>query len=297
MRMWNLDLENLAMNQADLTDTRDDSDGQQVIRMSPSGDVVITRPWGSSKVKFLDTTTREVIACTDIECEDSDMEIAFSLNEEHIAFLSKSLIIIIYDIMHPEKYISFDPWPGKVVWERKVTFQTCNNLVICTVSWAGSGLLQVWHQQDPTGFKCMYSLNFENSFPLLASNGLTIIIMPQSSFFNQEIIMPLTSYSWNHDTVQFHPVRFDNQVHISWHPLPQYSPNGELFAYLSKEDSYIRVWDTLTGHLLSKFPTSKVDGITLSSVLTHSLGKTLIALNFGHEYVICLFDVYTGHLC
>jgi len=114
--------------------------------MSLSRDIVIIRSWGSSKVKFLDTTTREVVAHTDIECEDSDMEIAFSPNEEHIAFLSKSFIIIIYDIMHLEKGISFDPWPGKVVRERKVAFQTCNNLVICTVSWAGSGLLQVWHQ-------------------------------------------------------------------------------------------------------------------------------------------------------
>jgi len=41
---------------------------------------------------------------------------------------------------------------------------------------------------------------------------------------------------------------------------------------------------------------SKVEWITLSSALTHFLGKTLIALNFGRECVICLFDVYTGHL-
>jgi len=142
----------------------------------------------------------------------------------------------------------------------------------------------------------MYSLDFKDLFPLLAPDGLTIIIIPQSSFFNQEIIMPLTSYSWNHDTAQFHSICFDDQVHISWYTLPQYSPNGELFAYLSEEDSYVRVWNTLTSHLLPKFPTSKVDGITLSSALTHSLGKTLIALNFGHECVICLFDVYTGHL-
>ena len=60
MRMWNLDLENLAINQADLTDTRDDSDGRRVIKMSPSGDMVITRPQGSSKVKFLNTTVRRM---------------------------------------------------------------------------------------------------------------------------------------------------------------------------------------------------------------------------------------------
>jgi len=197
--------------------------------------------------------------------------------------------------MHPEKRVSLHPWPGKRVWFWKVAFQTCNDLVICATS-RDSELLQVWHRQDPTGFECTYSLDFEDSFPLLAPDGLTVIIMPQSSLFNQEIIMPLTSYSWNHDAAQFHPVRFDDQVHISRHPLPQYSPDGELFACLPEEDSYVRVWDTLTGHLVSKFPTSNVDGIALSSALTHSLGKTLIALSFGRERVICLFDAYTGHL-
>ena len=64
VRMWNLDLENLAINQADLTDTQDDSDGQQVIRISPSGKMVITRPRRSSNVEFLDTTTREVVRGT-----------------------------------------------------------------------------------------------------------------------------------------------------------------------------------------------------------------------------------------
>jgi len=62
VRMWNLDLENLAINQADLTDTQDDSDGRRVIRMSPSGKMVITRPRRSSNVEFLNTTTREVVA-------------------------------------------------------------------------------------------------------------------------------------------------------------------------------------------------------------------------------------------
>ena len=300
MRMWNLDLENLAMSQADTTDTRDDSDRRRVIRMSPSGKMVITRPQRSSKVKFLDTTTKEVIACTDIECKDCDMEIAFSPDEEQVAFWSESLITIC-DIMHPEKCVSFDPWPGKVVRERSVAFQTCNDLVICTVSWAGSGLLQVWHWQDPTGFECTYSLDFEESFPLLAPDGLTVIIVPWPwpSPFNHEtaqVIVHFSSYSWNYRAAQFHPVRFDNQVHISRHPPPQYSSDGELFACLSEEDSYVRVWDTLTGHLVSMFRTSEVDGIALSPALTHSLGKRLIALSFRRERVIRLFDGYTGHL-
>ena len=168
VRMWNVDLDDLVTNQADTTDTRDDSDERRVIRMSPSGKMIIARPRGSSKVKFLDTTTREVVARTDIECEDSDMEIAFSPDEEQVAFSSKSLITIC-DIMHPEKRISFDPLPGKDVWKRNAAFQTCN--VICAISYDDSGLLQVWHRQDPTGFECTYCLDFktdEYSYPLLA---------------------------------------------------------------------------------------------------------------------------------
>ena len=120
-----------------------------------------------------------------------------------------------------------------------------------------------------------------------------------SALFNHEtaqVIVPFSSYLWNHDAAQFHPVRFDDQVHISQHPPPRYSPDGELFPCLPKEDSHVRVWDTRTGYLVSKFPTSEVDGIALSPVLTHSLGETLVALSFQRERVIRLFDAYTDHL-
>jgi len=223
------------------------------------------------------------------------MEIAFSPDEEQVVFLSESLITIC-NIMHLEKYVSFDPWLGKCVWKRKVVFQTCNDLVICAIPYDNSELLQVWHQQDPTGFECTYSLNIEtnnnsyDSYIYLAPNGLTVVILPDSfSSF-------ATCYSWNYDAAQFHPVCFDNQVHVNWDPLPQYSPDGELFACQSVEDSHIRVWDTQTGHLVSKFPTSRVYEIALSPALIHSLGERLIALDFGHEHVIRLFDAYTGHL-
>ena len=306
VRMWNLDLENLAINQADTTDTRDDSDEQRVIGMSPSGKMVITRPWESSKVKFLDTTTRKVAAGTDIECiKDNEyrIDIAFSPDEEQVAFSSKSLTTIC-NIMHPEKSVSFDPWPGKGVWKRKVAFRTYNDLVICTISRAGSGLLQVWHRQDLTGFECTYSFSLKKDNLrniCLAPDGLTVIIVPRSpcppflrDHGTAQIIVPLSSYSWNHDAARFHPVRFDDQVHISQHPPPQYSPDGKLLA--CRSDYHVRVWDTRTGHLVSKFLASKVDGIALSPALTHSLGERLIALSFECKRVIRLFEAYTGHL-
>ena len=156
VRMWNLDLENLEINQVDATDTRNDTDAPRVITISLSGKMVVAQSQQSSNIEFLDTTTGEVVARTNIEY-NSSMEIALSPDEEQVALLSASLITI-WDIMHPEKRVSFDPWLRKDVWKRKVAFQTCNDLVICTVS-RGNGLLQVWHRQDPAGFECTYSLD------------------------------------------------------------------------------------------------------------------------------------------
>ena len=237
VRMWNLDLENLAMNQAGTTDTRDgsddDSDEQRVIRISPSGKMVITRPWESCKVKFQDATTGEVVAHTDIKFDEANVDIAFSPDEEQVAFLSGSLITIC-DIMYPEKCVSFNPWPGKDVSFGNIAFQTCNDLVICAILRDDSKILQVWHRQDPAGFKCTYSLDIEMNehfFRYLAPNGLAVVIAPSSS--------PTTCYSWNHDAAQFDPVHFDDQVHIGWDPSPIYSPDGKLFAWWSKEDSHV----------------------------------------------------------
>jgi len=116
--------------------------------------MVVTRPEQSSKVEFLDTTTGEVVTCMDLEY-GGNMDIAFSPDEDQVAFLSESLTIC--DIMHLEKHISFDPWPRKIILGTKVAFQTCNNLVVCGISCDDhSALLQVWHRQDPIGFECMY---------------------------------------------------------------------------------------------------------------------------------------------
>jgi len=48
---------------------------------------------------------------------------------------------------------------------------------VCLAQWLG--ILQVWHWQDPAGFKCTYSWYYLHS--LLAFDGLTIAIVPQSS--------------------------------------------------------------------------------------------------------------------
>ena len=291
VRMWDLDLENLAINQADPTDTRDDTDVTRVITLSHSGKIMVTKSQQFLNIKFLDAATGEVIAHTDIKYEDK-MDIAFSPDEDEVAFLSESFITIC-DKMHPEKRVSFVLQPRKDAGSRKVAFQTCDDLVICTMSHGGSGLLQVWHRQDPTNFECSYCLDFqveEYSFPFLAPDGLTVII---GSLFGSS---PATCYSWN--TAQFDRVQFDDQVHIRIYPFPEYSPDGKFFACWSDDDSHVRVWDTRTRQLVSKFPTSEVDGIALSPALVdHSLGDRLIALRFKHENVIRLFDAYSGRLC
>jgi len=284
VRMWNVGLEDLTGNRTDTT--QDDTDTRQVITISPSGKVAAAE-LQSHNIKFLDTNTGEVVAHIDVEYED-DMDIAFSPDDNQAAFLSKSLITI-SDIMHPEKRVSFDPWPRKDVWIWNVAFQTCNDLVICALCYDDSGLLQVWHRQDPADFECTYSLDFGSSRNIfLAPDGLTVINVGDC---------PATYYSWNHDSAQFDPVHFDDQMHIPWDFSPAYSPDGKLLASWSDKDSHVRVWDTRTCQLVSKFPMSNVYAIALSpALIDHSLGDRLIALMFKHGNAIGLFDAYTGHL-
>jgi len=278
--MWELDLENLAMNQADTMDTQADVDMPEFIAFSHSGNMVATRS-GQSHIEFLDTTTGEVVSRTDI---DDVAEIAFSPDEDQVAFLSKSRITIC-DTVHPNHRVSFNPWPSKYVRFWGVAFQTCNDLVICAV------LYDDWYrQQDPASFECTYSLDFKLEKVwrlLLAPDGLTVVIVPWYSSAKH--------YSWNHDTAQFHPIDFvDNPVHIH---APGYSPDGRLFACWSGDDSHVRVWDTRTGRLVSKFRTSWVDAMALSpTLIEHSPSDRLIALWFKSQNTIHLLNVYTGHM-
>ena len=290
VRMWNVDLEDLARNRADTADTQDDTDVSEVTTISNSGIMVVTESQQSHNVEFRDTNTGEIVARMDVKYEDC-IEVAFSPDEAQVAFLSKSLITI-YDIMHPEKHVSFNPWPRRDVWNWKVAFQTCNDLVIGAESCDVTLVLQVWHWQDwqdLAGFECTYSVDFkpEDSSILLAPDGLTVIFASHLRFNS-------TCYSWNHRSVQFDRVHFDDQTHVGW---PSFSCDGKLFASWSDKDSCIRVWDTRTGQLISKFPTSSVDVVALSpALIDHSLGRRLIALRFVHENAIRLFDAYTGHL-
>ena len=286
VRIWDLDVEDLARNQADTEDTQDDTDTRRVRAISPSGTMVVIESQKSFNVEVLNTTTGEVVdfGMYNKRVEDA----AFSPDEDQVAVLFNTLITIC-DIMHPEKRVSFDLQPREDVRIGKVTFQTCNDLVICTIFHDDSGSLQVWHRQDPAGFECSYSLDldFDKSYyPVLAPDGLTVIITSASS---------PTCYSWNHGTAQFDPVHFDDDAHIT--SIPEYSPGGKLVAYWSRDDSHIRVWDTRTRQLISKLPTSEVDAIAFSPApIDHSLAGRLIALKFRHENKIRLLDADTGHL-
>ena len=290
VRMWELDLENLAMNQADTMDTQADANMPQFIAFSHSGNMVATIS-GQSHIEFSDTTTGEVVSHRDIDKQDYDsMRITFSPDENQVAFLSRSLITIC-NTVHPNNRVSFNPRPRKGVRIRKVAFQTRNDLVICA-SDDDSALVQVWHRQDLAGFKCTFSLDLkvkEESDPFPAPDGLTVVIVPRSS--------SAKCYSWNHDSAQFHPIDFGDQVHISLsiNFAPVYSPDGDLFACWSDNDSHVRVWDTRTGRRASEFRTSKAYAMALSpNLIQHSPNGRLIALK--HDSEIGLYDVYTGHL-
>jgi len=101
----------------------------------------------------------------------------------------------------------------------------------------------------------------------LTPDGLTVILARPG---------PLC-YSWNHDTVQLDPVHFDNQVHISWKPSPDYSPDGKFLVCWSDDDSQVRVWDMQTHQLVSEFSTSEVGRTALlPALIDHSPGDRLI---------------------
>jgi len=97
----------------------------------------------------------------------------------------------------------------------------------CAISCDYSRLLQVRHRQDPAGFECTCSLDN----PHLASDGLTVVIVPFSS--------SAKCYSWNRDTAQFDPVQFDDQAHIRFYSLPEYSPDGKLLECWSRDHFHI----------------------------------------------------------
>jgi len=273
-------------------------DKGQIIALSPSGKMVATGSWGDGHLKLWDTTTWEPVGPRDVEFAS---QVAFSADDKRIAVLSESLVTI-WDINHPENRLSFDPWPkGKSVDSRKAAFQTCNDLVICAKledddSHEISGLLQVWKVKDHS--ECIFSLDinidkYSDIYPAslanLAPDGLTVIISS-----------PISCYSWNHDTAQFHPFHFADEAHLGGHlggHRVAYSPDGKSFACCSLKDGNIRVWDTQTGQLCGKPITmSGVDAIVLSPALNgRSLGDQLIALHNIHRETT-VFDVHTGHL-
>ena len=103
------------------------------------------------------------------------------------------------------------------------------------------------------------------------------------------------TYSWNHDTAQFH---FTSREHLYGYPCV-YSPDGKLIACCSPKDNGVRVWDTRTGQLCGK-PITMLDGVdsmALSPALNNqSLGNRLIAIHCWNTNTTSLFDIDTGHL-
>jgi len=280
VRMWNL--EDFGSNQPV---TRDDIDKRGIAAFSPSGKMVATYHREFSCIELWDTATWKVVGARDIK---PGFQVAFSADEKWIAVLSESLVTRC-DINHPEYRFSFDPWSKRrSVRGSKVAFQTHNDLVICAKlrdnSDEMSGLLQVWKVKDHS--ECIFSLDInidKYSDILLAPDGLTVILTS-----------PISIYAWNHDTAQFHPFHFADEVHLGGYDHV-YSPDGKFFACFSGKDKNVRVWDTQSGQLCGKpIAMSGVDTIALSPALNdRSLGDRLIAL---HCDSVTLLDIHTGLL-
>jgi len=281
--MWSLNAENLAEDRPLTANTQDDTDILQVISSSHSGEMVATISQ-SGHVEFRDTAAWEVVGRTDIECED-DMKIALSPDGNQAAFWSDS-VITICDVTEKNCF-SFGPWPrGRRCFIGKIAFQTCNDLVICAKLDNSDGLLQVWHL---TGLECTFPLDFtfpENSRIFLAPDGLTAVIVSDDT---------VLCYSWDHDTAQFDPFHFTDEVHLFGYSYV-YSPDGELLACRSRKDYSIRVWNTRTGRLCGEPITSRwVNAMALSPVLNdQSFGDRIVAVSCNNT--IRVYNVHTGRL-
>jgi len=100
---------------------------------------VAVKLYQSQSIEFLDATTGEVTSRMHFV---DDMEIAFSLDKDQVAFMSESFITIHY-IMYQDNGISFDFWLKKDVQIGKVAFKIYNDLVVYTILCDYSGLLLV----------------------------------------------------------------------------------------------------------------------------------------------------------
>ena len=293
--MWRLNAEDMAGDRSVTANTQDDTDMLRVISFSHSGKMAATKS-RSAHVEFRDTTG-EAVWRTNIEYKN-DMNIAFSPDDNQVAFLSDSLITIC-DIMHPEKNrVSFKPWPrGRRCFIGKVAFQTCNDLVICAelCGSVSDGILQVWRLTD---LECTFSLDLKipsYSEICLAPDGLTVVIISRNT---------VSCYSWNHDTAQFDLLHFTDEEHLVGHGHV-YSPDGQLLACRSHRENSIRVWDTRTGRLCDIIiimpedveASECVEAIALSPALNdQSFGDRIIALSISKAHPISVYDIHTTHL-
>jgi len=285
---------------------------KEFIALSPSGKILATGSRKSKHVELWDTTTWECVGPRIVE-HNYGTDIAFSADDNRIAVFSGSLVTI-WDINNLENCLSFDPWLGRSVDFMHAAFQTCNDLVICArpdsdiYSSSGSndsndssnfdempGLLQVWKVKDHS--ECIFSLDIninvnkiawrECSRIFLAPDGLTVITG-----------WPVSCYSWNHDTAQFHPFHFADETHLGG-VFYAYSPDGKFFACTSPKDYDARVWDTRTGQLCGK----PITNFTMETEIVlspapngQSLDDQLITLYDSSTEITTLFGVHTGHL-
>lgn len=94
-------------------------------------------------------------------------------------------------------------------------------------------LLQIWLWQVLAGFEYIYSLDFKSelfSCPRLAPDGLSVVIVPWPSSAKR--------CSWNHDTAQFYPVNFANDMYSHG---SEYSANEGIFTCRSPQESHVRI--------------------------------------------------------
>jgi len=241
VRMWDLDLEDFGSSQPVIEDV---TDRPEIIGFSPSGKMVATRSQRPDYVEFWDTTTWELVGSTDVE--EGRIEVAFSANDKRIAVLTDDRVTIC-DIMHPEKRLSFNPWPkGRHVYEWKAAFQTCNYLVICALLRDKiSGLLQVWKLKDHS--ECTSSLHINEC------SSIFLAYSPDGKLFACRSYKDWDVRVWDTRTGQLcgKPITMPDVRNIALSPALNDPSLGDRLIALRCYHT-ITFFDVYTGHLYAQ---------------------------------------------
>ena len=275
--MWELDLENLAMSQADtIADAHIpqffDAYMPQFVAFSHSGKMVATRSEQSRSIEFLDTTPAEVVARMDFEFSAlTGFELSTLTGFEFSAltdFEFSALTGFEFSALTGFKLSALRDFgdAGAIAFspdDTQVAFRSGSRITVCDImhpdsrvsfDLKGVRILKVAFQTCNDLVVCasrdgsfllqvwhrQRPAGFECTYSLdtKEESSSCLFLAPDGLTVIFASSSSAQRYSWNHDTTQFHRVCLGGNVR---NQQPGYSPDGRLFACSSPSGSHVQV--------------------------------------------------------